>query len=117
MRLDNGITISMLVAPACTKLKRMPRTPAAFSFFNSSSDTLVLTTATPRAFGNAEFFQNRNQSTIVHTVRRWLYDHITCGAQPLLQQPVISNRGIGRQQGCRRVDREVRIVNVMVAVC
>ena len=51
MRLESGSIISGVVAPACARLKRMPRTPAACMRLSSSADTLSLTTATMRALG------------------------------------------------------------------
>ena len=48
---DRGSIISGVVAPACARLKRIPRTPSACRRFSSSVDTLSLTTATMRAVG------------------------------------------------------------------
>ena len=42
--------MSRVVAPACTKLNRTPRTPSLCNRWSSSSLTDVSTTATPRAF-------------------------------------------------------------------
>jgi hypothetical protein len=51
IRFANGSIMSTVVAPPVARLKRMPRTRAVSRRFNSSSVTLVLTTATPRAVG------------------------------------------------------------------
>ena len=42
--------VQRVVAPACRRLKRMPRTPAACISCSWWSVTVVFTTATPRAF-------------------------------------------------------------------
>ena len=50
-RFDSGSIISGVVAPACARLKRIPRTPRACMRFSSSFVTVSLTTATMRAEG------------------------------------------------------------------
>ena len=50
-RFDSGSIISAVVAPACARLKRMPRTPSASMRLSSASATPSLTTATARASG------------------------------------------------------------------
>ena len=51
IRFDKGSIISGVVAPACARLKRIPRTPSPCIRLSSSVDTLSSTTATIRAPG------------------------------------------------------------------
>ena len=50
-RFESGSIISGVVAPACARLKRMPRAPWACMRFNSASATVSSTTTTARAVG------------------------------------------------------------------
>ena len=50
-RFDSGSIISGVVAPACARLKRMPRAPSPCMRFSSASVTVVSTTTTARALG------------------------------------------------------------------
>ena len=64
-RFDKGSSMSIVVAPDCTRLKRMPRMPRPFSRLSSASVTLVSTTATPRAVGPSLAIASRVQELSV----------------------------------------------------
>jgi len=85
MRFATGSSMSIVVAPpGVARLKRTPRTRAASSRLSSSSVTLALTTATPRAVG-AAFGERLDETVIKDAVGRGLHDHVARGADPLLQ--------------------------------
>jgi hypothetical protein len=69
-----------------------------------------------RDAAGAAFVQHFDQAIIEDAVGRRLDDHVARGADPLLQQPIVGDRGIAWTQPRVRVDLEARAVDVVMAI-
>ena len=62
------------------------------------------------------FAERLDEAVVEDAVGRGLHDHVAAGADPLLQQPIVRNRGIARPQRRIGIDLEARRIDVMMAV-
>jgi len=60
------------------------------------------------ARGGAAFGERLDETVIKDAVGRGLHDHVARGADPLLQQPIVCDRGVARAAASSWIDLEAR---------